>query len=95
MNGKTWKELLSLFVQGSDKMKKDEFLNELEKRLRNIDWQERKEILNYYEELILDRMENTNLSEEDIVNELGRVEEIANKIINKQENIKTPWITYF
>lgn len=70
-------------------MKKDEFLNELEKSLRNIDWQERKEILNYYEELILDRMENTNLNEEDIVNELGRVEEIANKIINKQENIKT------
>jgi len=69
-------------------MNKDTFLNELEKRLRVIDWQERKEILNYYEELILDRMENTNKTEEDIISELGSIDDIANKIINKNDKIK-------
>lgn len=69
-------------------MKKDEFINELEKKLRNIDWQERKEILSYYEELILDRLENSGLSEEEIVNELGNIDDIANKIANKNDTIE-------
>ena len=41
-------------------MNKDTFLNELEKRLRVIDWQERKEILNSFDEEMIENINNVN-----------------------------------
>ena len=61
-------------------MTKREFLNELEGRLSGLPRQDVDESLNFYGEMIDDRMED-GLSEEQAVSEIGSVREIAAQII--------------
>lgn len=60
-------------------MKKKEFISELEVRLKGIDVDERESILNYYDELISDKMDE-GLNEERVIRNLGTFEEIMRKL---------------
>lgn len=61
-------------------MSKNEFLNLLEKRLNGIPKNDIDKTLEYYNEIISDKMED-GLSEEDAVNSLGSVDEIVNNTL--------------
>lgn len=63
-------------------MKKEEYLSALEKRLSGLPAKERKERLRFFGEMIDDRIED-GCSEEDAVQELGSVEELAEQIIGE------------
>lgn len=57
-------------------MKKKEFLSALKKRLRGLPREDVRRTLEYYREIIEDRMEE-GIAEEDAIAELGSIEEIA------------------
>lgn len=67
-------------------MKKKEFMLELEIKLKGIDSLERQNILNYYDELISDKIDE-GLEEERVVRNLGTFDEIMHKLnINPDEH---------
>lgn len=61
-------------------MKKKAFLSALEKRLSGLPRQDVEERLNFYSEMIDDRMEDGK-SEEEAVSEIGTVDEVAAQIV--------------
>lgn len=61
-------------------MKKREFLMELQNQLSGLPWEEVKERLDFYSEMIDDRMEE-GVSEEEAVARIGSVDEIASQIL--------------
>ena len=65
-------------------MNKVEFLNELSSSLSS----QRDDLIQYYDELIEDRKERTNQSEEEIIASLGSIDEIVRKTTGiKKEKI--------
>ena len=62
-------------------MTKNEFLSILKKRLSNLPYEDVEKSLEYYEEIIEDRIEDGD-SEEEAVKGLGSIEEIENEIIS-------------
>ena len=76
-------------------MNKKRFLSILNKKLIMLPKQEVKERLNFYSEMIDDRIED-GLSEEEAVLEIGDIEEVANQIIVEvtgDANYKTKSLT--
>lgn len=65
-------------------MKKDEFLNSLERLLRSLKREERNRFLSYYAEMIEDYMED-GCEEEDAVQRIGSPGEIAQEILSDRE----------
>lgn len=63
-------------------MTRTEFLNELEQRLSVLSECDRKRSLGYFEEMIADRMEE-GMTEEEAVDSLESIDEIANRILNE------------
>ena len=63
-------------------MTRTEFLNELEQRLSVLSECDRKRSLGYFEEMIADRMEE-GMTEEEAVDSLETIDEIANRILNE------------
>lgn len=63
-------------------MKKNEFLEKLEKGLAPLDGSERRRVLDYYDEMISDRAENGK-TEEEAVAELGSPENVVEKILSE------------
>lgn len=61
-------------------MKKREFLMELQNQLSGLPWEEVKERLDFYSEMIDDRMEE-GVSEKEAVARIGSVDEIASQIL--------------
>ena len=69
-------------------MNKVEFLNELSSSLSSLSKSERDDLIQYYDELIEDRKERTNQSEEEIIASLGSIDEIVRKTTGiKKEKI--------
>lgn len=72
-------------------MDKNTFLLQLQKRLKGLPEEELQQTLEYYREMIEDRLEE-GLSEEDAVAELGPVEEIAQPLLPGSPRRKMkPW----
>ena len=63
-------------------MNKREFLAKLEKALAQLNREERKRELDYYEEMINDRIEE-GMSEEEAVHCMGTVQGVAAKILSE------------
>ena len=68
-------------------MDKNTFLLELQKRLKGLPVEDVQRTLDYYKEMIDDRMEE-GLTEEEAVAEIGTVEEIAEPILPKSSRRK-------
>lgn len=60
-------------------MNKKDFLKKIENNLKSFEKSEINEIINYYEEIIADKMEN-GFTEEEAVDSLGDVDSITNEI---------------
>ena len=71
-------------------MDKNSFLSQLQKRLKGLPEEDLQRTLDYYREMIEDRMEE-GLSEEDAVAELGPVEEIAAPLLPKPFRRMKAW----
>lgn len=67
-------------------MKRKEFIKQLDKQLYFLKYEERQDILNYYNELICDKTD-LGLKEEDAVLSVGSIEEIVSKL--KESNPDT------
>lgn len=63
-------------------MSKQEFLNQLERRLAGLPTEDIDERLNFYSEMIDDRMEE-GLSEEEAVNEIGPIDTVVSQILSE------------
>ena len=63
-------------------MKKQEFLSRLQSSLSGLPQEELKERLNFYSEIIDDKMED-GFSEDEAIEAIGSVEDIANQIISE------------
>lgn len=63
-------------------MNKQQFLTEISGRLKGIPEQDIKKSLDYYSEMIADRMED-GLAEDDAVSAVGSVEEIVSQILSE------------
>lgn len=61
-------------------MRKKEFLRRLSQELSHLDREERDDILDYYDELIEDRIEKTGSCESDVIYDLGEIEDIARRV---------------
>ena len=61
-------------------MKKKEFLRRLSRGLRHLDYKEVNSIIDYYDELIEDTMDRRGLSEEEVIRELGPIEDIIDRV---------------
>ena len=71
-------------------MNKSEFIAELRRKLSCLTKQEREERLDFYSEMIDDRVED-GLSEEEAVMAIGSIDDIANQIIAESDSkIKKP-----
>lgn len=70
-------------------MNKYEFLEKLQKKLRDLPEREVGERINFYDEMIDDRMEE-GLSEEDAILAVGTVEEIAYQISEEIHLVNAP-----
>lgn len=73
-------------------MKKLEFINELEAQLHSMPTEEVRPLLDYYMEIVADRMED-GMTEEEAIDSLGPIPELAEKILAEQpqsEPIPTP-----
>lgn len=62
-------------------MTKKDFLTDLREGLEGLPREETEDRVAFYEEMILDRIEEGNLTEEEAVAELGTVEAVVNQII--------------
>lgn len=71
-------------------MDKNTFLLQLQNRLKGLPEEELQQTLEYYREMIEDRLEE-GLSEEDAVAELGPVEEIAQPLLPKPVRKMKTW----
>lgn len=60
-------------------MKRNEFINKIEDNLKAFDQSEINEIINYYNEIIADKMD-LGLTEDEAINSLGDVKDITNEI---------------
>ena len=76
-------------------MNKKEFLDLLAKKLSHIPDVEKDDIINYYNELIEDKVDNTYKSEEEVIADLGDINDIVkklgrdnNKIVYDEPNIE-------
>ena len=68
-------------------MRKREFLRELSERIAHLDKGERDNIINYYDELIEDKIERTGAREEQVIYELGTMNDIIRRLnINSLNN---------
>ena len=67
-------------------MNKQEFIENLRARLSALPEDELEDRLNFYREMIDDRVED-GLSEEEAVSEIGTVEEISERIISEQSSV--------
>ena len=65
------------------KLNKEEFLNDLKCKLNSLSEEEREKTLNYYNEIIDDRIEN-GISEEEAVAQMEDTKTIATKLIPEQ-----------
>lgn len=73
-------------------MDKNTFLTKLQKRLKGLPEEDLQRTLEYYREMIEDRMEE-GLTEEEAVAEIGSIEEIAEPILPKSAKRKlNPWV---
>lgn len=61
-------------------MTRREFLRALSKRLSDMNKKDREDVLQYYNELILDKLDRSDEDEEDIIASLGSVDSIARKV---------------
>lgn len=61
-------------------MNKKEFLKELRKKLNDEKYDDVDGIIDYYDELIEDRIERTNEIEKEVIQELGSIDEIVKKV---------------
>lgn len=68
-------------------MRKQEFLSKLKRKISRIPKNELNERLNFYSEMIDDRVE-AGFSEEEAVARIGTVEDVANQILNEYPHIK-------
>lgn len=68
-------------------MSKEEFLKELDLHLQGLPSDDRKERILFYEEMIIDRVEEGK-TEEEAINELGGIEKVVGDIANE-----TPLVT--
>lgn len=69
-------------------MDKKTFLNKLSSELTHLSKSERDDIINYYDELIEDKMDREGLSEEEIIAELGSIDEIVKRVAPKSTDTK-------
>lgn len=67
-------------------MRKQEFLKELNNKLSKYPSIDKEDILQYYNELIEDKIENTRKSEEEVIEELGSIDSIVQRTC---ENVET------
>jgi uncharacterized membrane protein len=61
-------------------MNKVEFMKFLEKKLKRFDKEDIKETLDFYDEIIMDKMSDENFSEEQVIAGLGDPEEIVRNV---------------
>ena len=61
-------------------MNKVEFLKKLEEKLTNLPEEDRNDRINFYREMIEDRIED-GFSEEDAINDIGSLDEVAKQIV--------------
>ncbi len=66
-------------------MKKEEFLSQLKKEIETLSAKDVDDVINYYNELIQDRIENGE-NEEDVIVSLGSIDIIANNILEEKKN---------
>lgn len=71
---------LSVYSEGGRQMNKEQFLSAVETRLKGLPAGDIKKALDYYSELIDDRVED-GMSEEEAVASLGSPDEVANQIL--------------
>lgn len=69
-------------------MKKKEFMNELRFQIRKFDKAEKKEILDYYDELIDDRLDEEE-DEAAVIRSLGSVKSIVRTLVEERAGNKT------
>lgn len=70
-------------------MKKLEFINALGDRLSALPPEEVRPLLDYYMEIVADRMED-GMTEEEAIESLGSIEELAQKALEQQEHLTPP-----
>lgn len=68
-------------------MRKREFIRELSRRLGDMPEKERENVIDYYDELIEDTIERTNKSEEEVIYELGSINDIVKRVKPAREKI--------
>ena len=69
-------------------MRKREFIRELSRRLGDMPDKERENVIDYYDELIEDTIERTNKSEEEVIYELGSINDIVKRVKPSHEKIR-------
>lgn len=68
-------------------MKKEEFLSQLKKRINTLSGKDIDDVINYYNELIIDRVENGE-NEEDVIVSLGSLDMIASNILEEKKSVQ-------
>ena len=66
-------------------MNREEFLSEIQRRLRGLPQEDIDERIAFYKEIIEDRMEE-GLTEEEAVKEIGTVNSVVNQIMNEKSS---------
>ncbi|WP_152333686.1 DUF1700 domain-containing protein, partial [Clostridium sp. ATCC 29733] len=65
-------------------MRRDEFMNALRQKIAPLSEGERDMAMDYYNEMIADKLE-AGMDEEEVIAQFGPVEEIADKLIAESE----------
>ena len=68
-------------------MNKKEFLDELRSKLRGLPKKDLENRINFYDEMISDRMDEGK-SEEEAISEIGSVDEIVNQIASETSLVR-------
>lgn len=71
------------FLERESKMRKKEFLKRLSNALSDMPRSERYDVIDYYDELIEDRLDRGRISESEVIRELGSVDDIARRVRTK------------
>ncbi len=74
---------MTSFLERESKMRKKEFLKRLSNALSDMPRSERNDIIDYYDELIEDRLDRSRISESEVIRELGSIEDIARRVRSK------------
>lgn len=61
-------------------MRKKEFLRQISMRLKNVNRNEKIDILNYYDELVEDTIERTGKTEAEVIYDLGDIDDIIRRV---------------